>query len=139
MCKGESRSEEGDEVAIKTICRSRVSRETETVLREVRILKMLQGTPGVLQLKDFCYDASNFYLVTDLYEMNLFQYMNYNVNKLTESAIRDIFEMVVRALDSCHSTHSIVHCDIKPENILLNTDKTSGKITKLCVCDFGMA
>ena len=63
-----------------------------------------------------------FYKIEELAENGeLFSYV-YKLNKgFTEHIGAKIFEKIVKSVKVLHE-HNIVHCDIKPENILLNSD-----------------
>ena len=52
---------------------------------------------------------------------------------LSVGRIRETLRQLGEALDYLHNTKRVVHCDIKPENILIKQD---GHIT---LCDFGVA
>lgn len=76
-------------------------------------------------------------MVTDALQMNLLVYMNRYKDKFTEASLRDIFQMIVKAVNNCHEAQ-ILHRDLKPENILVNVDQF-GHIADLKLCDFGMS
>lgn len=92
---------------------------------------------NVVKLIDFSFDDQSYYLVTDLYRMNLLMYMNMFSKRMTESTVRSTFTVIVQAVMFCHK-NGVWHHDLKPENILVNIDAQSN-ITALALCDFGMA
>jgi len=67
--------------------------------------------------------------------MDLLDYMNLYHDILKEETIKDIFLMIVKGLQHCHS-NNVMHRDLKPENILVNVDD-EGVITDLRLADFG--
>ena len=67
--------------------------------------------------------------------MDLLDYMNLYHDILKEETIKDIFIMIVKGLQHCHS-NNVMHRDLKPENILVNVDD-EGNITDLRLADFG--
>lgn len=56
--------------------------------------------------------------------------------KLPESDVRRYTRMILKALRQVHE-RGYVHCDIKPENILVFPSKNGGKSVK--IADFGLA
>jgi len=67
--------------------------------------------------------------------MDLLDYMNLYHDILKEDTIKDIFLMIVKGLQHCHS-NNVMHRDLKPENILVNVDE-DGNIYDLRLADFG--
>ncbi|CAM9811883.1 unnamed protein product, partial [Chrysoparadoxa australica] len=57
---------------------------------------------------------------------------------LTEPFLRHIFSSVLEALAFLHK-RGIVHRDVKPENILLQSRKGTGNLAKVKLADFGLA
>ena len=56
-------------------------------------------------------------------------------NHLAQFLLFDLFDSLVRALNTLRN-NSIVHCDIKPDNIMLSPDDMSN-IVDWCLIDFG--
>lgn len=56
-------------------------------------------------------------------------------------AFRLLLEITSQALDALHYTHqrSIVHCDIKPENLFITRDLYDGRLIILKLIDFGIS
>ncbi|XP_048623008.1 mitogen-activated protein kinase kinase kinase 20 [Brassica napus] len=61
---------------------------------------------------------------------------NYADRKLPEPLIRDFTRMVLEGLVSIHD-HDYVHCDIKPDNILVFPSSTTASSYEVKICDFG--
>lgn len=59
----------------------------------------------------------------------------------TPIAFRLLLEITSQALDALHYTHqrSIVHCDIKPENLFITRDLYDGRLIILKLIDFGIS
>ncbi|VVA93598.1 unnamed protein product [Arabis nemorensis] len=111
--------------------------------REIEILSLFKGCKRIVQ----CY--GNYELVEDLdrdgsrsYKMvmeyaaagNLTTFMdNYKDRKLPETMIKDFTRMILQGLVSIHS-HGYVHCDLKPDNLLVFPCKQS---YELKISDFG--
>ena len=106
------------------------------MLNEVFYLDKLKDGQ-VIKLKEFLVDEHNYYIVTDVYDMNLFWYMQKYSQKITEDNMRDIFEKLVDAVNFCHF-YGVLHGDLKPENVLVNVSH-EGTIKDLVLCDFGTA
>ncbi|KAG5496745.1 hypothetical protein JIQ42_03578 [Leishmania sp. Namibia] len=131
------------EVAIK-----RVSRVFEDLIdgrriwREILLLRILKecGCRNILRLirvmppRDPIMEFRDLYMVTDLYDTDLFTIIRQNKCESIE-LLRRISVRVVRCLADMHSM-GMVHRDIKPSNILLRDDKDTGEAI---VCDFGLA
>ncbi|KRX01640.1 Protein kinase-like domain [Pseudocohnilembus persalinus] len=62
-------------------------------------------------------------------EMNLYEYLQRNQNKISESRVRHIFYQLLLALNHMHQ-NQIFHRDIKPENILITENQVK-------LADFG--
>ncbi|CAG9578528.1 putative mitogen-activated protein kinase [Leishmania major strain Friedlin] len=131
------------EVAIK-----RVSRVFEDLIdgrriwREILLLRILKecGCRNVLRLirvlppRDPIMEFRDLYLVTDLYDIDLFSIIRQNKCESID-LLRRISVRVLRCLADMHSM-GIVHRDIKPSNILLRDEKNAEEVI---VCDFGLA
>jgi serine/threonine protein kinase len=69
---------------------------------------------------------------------HLLDYINHeNPNGLTEDIAQFIFRQVMDAVSYLHQELSVVHRDMKLENILLTTDFQGHLTAKLC--DFGLS
>ncbi|CAF2066108.1 unnamed protein product [Rotaria magnacalcarata] len=124
-----------DEVAIKVIDKTRFSDQEEKIHREVDILHEITH-PGVIKLHAMFDTPGKFFLVmeklhSDMLEMILSQ----PIKRLNERQTKFLIYQVLVALRYLHSK-SIVHCDLKPENVLLAQSQDFPQ-TKLC--DFGFA
>ena len=66
----------------------------QSVYREVDNLIKIRHN-HVIKLLDFCADDTKYYMITELYQMNLLLYLNIFKNVMTEEKVRDIFHMIV--------------------------------------------
>ncbi|KAL0484356.1 p38 MAP kinase [Acrasis kona] len=105
------------------------------VQRELLALCMIRSANivRILELpipKETC-RFENVYLVTEHVETDLKVFMADKTNKISTSQIRHIMRQILIGIRDVHN-HGIMHCDIKPANILLNKDLSNIKL-----CDFG--
>ncbi|KRX06852.1 Protein kinase-like domain [Pseudocohnilembus persalinus] len=105
---------------------------------EIELLQTIQVQPDFQQsniigiLDNFVF-RNHVCIVTELLSVNLFDLMQKNqFNPLSMELIRRI---AIQLLNSIHFIHklNIIHCDIKPENILLKQENKSG----IKLIDFG--
>ena len=101
--------------------------------REIRYLNELKehndsNYPVVSFFESFEFN-NILYLVFEKMEINLYSY--YRQNKVTYSQVLKILKDVCRGLEFIHS-RNIIHGDLKPENIMLDSDFKNAKII-----DFG--
>ncbi|OUS46720.1 U4/U6-associated splicing factor PRP4 [Ostreococcus tauri] len=109
---------------------------------EIGILRTLNMTCGdrpagsvIVELADYFICHNHLCLVFELLGMNLYELLRKNKFKgLHLGAIRGIMKQLLSALDVLRDAH-VVHCDIKPENILLVRDNSF----QVKLVDFGSA
>lgn len=121
-------------VAVKLLP-SRFSRDPESIrqiVQEARTAARLKH-PGIVQVYDASEDNGNYYFVME--------YVNgYNVGEWLKRKkiipVQDalvVVESVVAALDYAWRSAGLIHCDIKPENIMVDQDGT------IKVADLGLS
>ena len=102
------------------------------IQREIKILTYLKNCPNIVQLVDVVKDKESqiyclIYGSTQSYEMKRISY------KIKDSDLRLYMYKILKCLEYTHS-HGIMHRDIKPGNVVINT------LTKeLRVIDWGLA
>lgn len=93
----------------------RAFRCEELVLEEVR-------HPGIVQAYDFDCCEGQWYFVMEY--MDGYSFASYLENRkyVSEEDCLLICESIASALDYAWNDHGIVHCDVKPENIMINSE-----------------
>lgn len=103
---------------------------------EIQILyKLILPDPGnrfVVSIIEHFIFRNHICLTFDLLDITLYQYLKSRIsNPLSLLSIRNITEQILLGMKFYHSL-GILHCDLKPENIMLTADKAYVKII-----DFG--
>ena len=93
----------------------RAFREEERLMEEIR-------HPGIVQAYDFSNGNGNWYFVMEFVDGYTFADLLRRKQHVSEPDCLLICESVAAALDYAWNDHGVVHCDIKPENIMINTD-----------------
>lgn len=120
---------EGIRVAIKVPHRSLVNGHTiEEFRNEVRLTARLDH-PNILGLKDASIVDGHFLIVTRLGEQTLDDRLH---RRLSVPTALQFAEQMLEAVAYAHR-HRVIHCDIKPENMILFANQ------RLCLTDFGIA
>jgi protein kinase D len=128
----------GQDVAIKVIDKLRFPNKDKEVLKnEVSILKNLHH-PGVVNLEDMFETPAKIYVVMEKLKGDMLEMiLSSSKGRLNERVTRYLISQILKALQYLHAKpRCIVHCDLKPENVLLST---SGKFPQVKLCDFGFA
>lgn len=130
-------------VCVKMV-KCQVNDAFQQALSEIVLLRELQATNSnrIVRLLDFFYLNSGLFLVEELLHDNLYEVMETfkgtSCRYFDETNIRLVATQVLEALLSVHD-RGIIHCDIKPENILMKRP-THAKTSPDCVLiDFGSA
>ncbi|CEG70085.1 Putative CAMK/CAMKL/KIN1 protein kinase [Rhizopus microsporus] len=105
-------------------------REQRTV-REMAIMHLLRH-PNICQLKEWIVHGDHYYMFLEYIEGG--QLLDYIIGhgKLREKLARKFARQIASALDYCHR-NSIVHRDLKIENILLTNNE------EIKIIDFGLS
>eukprot|EP00195_Chlamydomonas_chlamydogama_P009416 CAMPEP_0202890988 /NCGR_PEP_ID=MMETSP1392-20130828/1203_1 /ASSEMBLY_ACC=CAM_ASM_000868 /TAXON_ID=225041 /ORGANISM="Chlamydomonas chlamydogama, Strain SAG 11-48b" /LENGTH=349 /DNA_ID=CAMNT_0049574647 /DNA_START=226 /DNA_END=1275 /DNA_ORIENTATION=+ len=103
-----------------------------TALREIKLLRELQGQPHVIQLIDAFPVKRNIALVFEMMVSDLEAIIKDKSLVLSPGDIKAYMKMLLIGLHSCHKQW-VVHRDIKPNNCLIASDG------ELKLADFGLA
>lgn len=106
----------------------------QTTLREISLLKALNGIENIIQLKDVFHEKDNIYLAMEYMNSTLKNYMKSFVGDKEErqQCTKTIIYQLINGLCHCHCM-GIIHRDLKPDNILIDS---SGWLK---IADFGLA
>lgn len=110
--------------------------DAKRILRELKLLRHLGGHENIIWILDVMVspnarDFKDLYIVTDLMETDLGRIID-SSQTLSDAHIKYFMYQMLRALKYTHSAQ-ILHRDLKPQNILVNSS------CELVVCDFGLA
>ena len=126
----------GESVAIKIIRKS--SRILKYGEREIEILdllkkKSLANSSCIVEKKKHFFFRGHLCIVFELLMIDLYEFIKKNhFQPISASLARRIITQVLIALKYTHSLN-IIHCDVKPENIVFKTQNKSG----IKLIDFG--
>lgn len=122
-----------DRVAIKEI--KNEPRFKAAAIREIQILKQLKENKleenYIINFKEAFVNLGIQYMVFEYMDRNLYHY--YKNNSIPYVDVINIFYELTKGLEYIHS-QNIIHCDLKPENIMINRDSM-----KIKIIDFGSA
>jgi serine/threonine protein kinase len=122
----------GQLVALKSLEHQRFP--THKFLRELRFLLSLQHT-NIVTCQALEHTATGRYLVMDYCEGGTLRSLMSDRQHLTLRQRLKLIIDILQGLDHAHN-RGIIHCDIKPENILLNLQPTGWTAR---ISDFGIA
>nr|XP_054759227.1 serine/threonine-protein kinase D1-like [Lytechinus pictus] len=92
--------------------------------------------PGVVNLEQMFETPERVFVVMEKLKGDMLEMILSSVHgRLFERVTRFLISQILIALKYLHSK-SIVHCDLKPENVLLSSD---GDFPQVKLCDFGFA
>lgn len=121
-------------VAIKVIPAEKIRSEEDVrlTLQESRTAAKLKH-PGIVQIYDACEQNGTYFLVMEYVAgYNIGQWLARR-ERLPVKDVLLIAEAVAGALDYAWSATGLIHCDIKPENIMVDQDGT------MKVADLGLS
>ncbi|XP_021352183.1 serine/threonine-protein kinase D3-like isoform X4 [Mizuhopecten yessoensis] len=124
------------EVAIKVIDKLRFPTKQEAQLKnEVSILQNLHH-PGVVNLEKMFETPERIFVVMEKQKGDMLEMiLSSPKGRLSERVTKYLISQILVALKHLHSKH-IVHCDLKPENVLLSSETAFPQVK---LCDFGFA
>ncbi|KAE8738811.1 hypothetical protein FOCC_FOCC015710 [Frankliniella occidentalis] len=126
----------GRSVAIKVIDKLRFPTKQEAQLKnEVSILQNLSHA-SVVNLEGMFETPERIFVVMEKLRGDMLEMiLSSEKGRLSERITKFLITQILVALKYLHSKN-IVHCDLKPENVLLSSD---GDFPQVKLCDFGFA
>ena len=126
-------NDNNERIAVKEV--KNEQRFKDAAIKEIKILKQLKENKleetYVIDFKDNFVFLGIQYLVFEYMDKNLYYY--YKKNTISYKNVISIFYEVTKGLEYIHS-QNIIHCDLKPENIMINKETK-----KIKIIDFGSA
>ncbi|KAK6588405.1 hypothetical protein RS030_5703 [Cryptosporidium xiaoi] len=119
-----------NEVAIKIIRLNDMMKSAGE--KEFEMLKLLRGTPNVVQVQESFIHQGHFCIVFEWLNETLKSCMN-KVSKHNISKVRNLAKQIFVGIKHIHDK-GYIHTDIKPDNILVDSERMNFKIS-----DFGNA
>ncbi|MBQ7188887.1 MAG: serine/threonine protein kinase [Kiritimatiellae bacterium] len=121
-------------VAVKILSSSFSSNEEDIdrFSREARVAALLKH-PGIVEIYDANYANGMYYYVMEYIAGYTFGALLRRKGRISEDDVLTIAENVAVALDYAWETYQLIHCDIKPDNIMVDSDGTV-KLTDLGLC-----
>ncbi|KAB8274486.1 kinase-like domain-containing protein [Aspergillus minisclerotigenes] len=123
----------GEMVALKEIHLDTEEGTPSTAIREISLMKELQHE-NILSLYDVVHTENKLMLVFEYMDKDLKRYMDTygNRGQLEPGLIKSFVYQLLRGVAHCHENR-ILHRDLKPQNLLINTKG------QLKLADFGLA
>eukprot|EP00347_Sterkiella_histriomuscorum_P014715 403359829 len=109
---------------------------TRQLYEELKIQRKLKNCETALQLRQVYESSKRIYIFLDLQEGGTLKEFIFSHGKFKEKDLRTIMGQLLLGLDFMHS-QNIVHRDIKPDNILMTSQKKG--IYEIRIADFGLA
>ncbi|XP_066994913.1 serine/threonine-protein kinase D3 [Anabrus simplex] len=133
---GGTHRKSGRSVAIKVIDKLRFPTKQEAQLKnEVAILQNLSHS-GVVNLERMFETSERIFVVMEKLKGDMLEMiLSSERGRLSERITKFLITQILIALKHLHSKN-IVHCDLKPENVLLSSDSDFPQVK---LCDFGFA
>ncbi|PZC76788.1 hypothetical protein B5X24_HaOG204105 [Helicoverpa armigera] len=123
-------------LVVQVIDKLRFPTKQEAQLKnEVAILQNLSH-PGVVNLERMFETPERIFVVMEKLKGDMLEMiLSHENGRLTERITKFLVAQILVALKHLHEKN-IVHCDLKPENVLLSTDE---EFPQVKLCDFGFA
>ncbi|CAI4928818.1 CGH_3_HP_G0031320.mRNA.1.CDS.1 [Saccharomyces cerevisiae] len=101
--------------------------------KEISLHLRVHHHKNIVTIHEVLQSAVCTFIVMDYYPTDLFTPIVDNRHFVTNGLlVKKVFLQICSALNYCHE-HGIYHCDIKPENLLLDTEDN------VFLCDFGLS
>ncbi len=119
------------QAAIKVLQAPLPEQDVPAFLREARTIAGLTH-PHIIRVLDFGVQDETFYLVMEYAPKGTLRQIYPPGTRLSQSTVAMLVRQIADALQYAHD-RNVIHCDVKPENILLDKD------SKALLSDFGIS
>ncbi|CAG9533888.1 unnamed protein product [Cercopithifilaria johnstoni] len=102
-----------------------------SALREICLLKELKHE-NIVRLYDVVHSERKLTLVFEYCDQDLKKYFDSCNGEIDQQVVKSLMHQLLCGLAFCHS-HNVLHRDLKPQNLLINTNM------QLKLADFGLA
>jgi calcium-dependent protein kinase len=139
-----TRVKDGESFAVKVLPKNRFYRIPEklrvryyrTMQTEIEVLQMLGKHPNIIKLVNVYEDKPYVRLVMEECTGGELFGRIVKRERYTEADAAPIIKQLFGALHYMHNKHDVVHCDLKPDNILFASDAEDAQVK---IIDFGMS
>ncbi|XP_076360399.1 serine/threonine-protein kinase D1-like isoform X2 [Tachypleus tridentatus] len=123
-------------VAIKVIDKTKLPTKQEAHLKNEVIILQNINHPGVVTLEKMVETPARIFVIMEKLKGDMLEMiLSSGERRLSERITKFIVYQILIALKHLHFKN-IVHCDLKPENVLLSSDSDFPQVK---LCDFGFA
>ncbi|XP_022240643.1 serine/threonine-protein kinase D1-like [Limulus polyphemus] len=123
-------------VAIKVIDKTKLPTKQEAHLKNEVIILQNINHPGVVTLEKMVETPARIFVIMEKLKGDMLEMiLSSEERRLSERITKFIVYQILIALKHLHFKN-IVHCDLKPENVLLSSDSDFPQVK---LCDFGFA
>ena len=123
----------GNLVAIKNVNKLKHQKSLSSLLRETEIMNKIKSENTVC-IKEKIETKDNIYIIMDLCECNLEDYVKRRENPISIKEIKEVL-LQLNNVFKIFKNENIIHRDLKPSNILISIDKLDKCLIKLS--DYG--
>jgi len=124
----------GATVAVKRLRVQKVHRKRLQQFEEEVSLFFKLNHPNIIKYYGACIVTPNLAMVMELMEKCLYEVLHIEAMQLADTDKKSIIKQLASGVVYLHDKARIAHCDLKPQNILINTNTLVAKIT-----DFGLS
>ena len=122
----------GEYVAIKEIKKSKIGKSPQNIFSEIEIMNKLKSSISLIESFE---TSDSYYLILELYNYNLEQYLNLRKDSLSIDEIRDFLLELNKGLKEIYN-NKIIHRNLKLSNILMSINKSRIDKTNFKISDF---
>lgn len=129
----------GNDIAVKVIDKSKFPTKEERALKNEVIILQTIDHPAVVNLERMFETPERIFVVMEKMRGDMLEMILSNAKgRLSERQTKVIVYQILTALRFLHNL-DIVHCDLKPENVLLSGICSKSGMPQIKLCDFGFA